>query len=126
MRVNNKRWWICNVLKIEDSDSLMWKMKIKLWNFINNVCISYSILRPTSLLSTAILPATSILFILKLLFFRSPMALSINEDDEMLEDIMENGNQDDDNDDIPEEETSFIPIPKSSGRPPRLKRQVKF
>ena len=54
------------------------------------------------------------------------MALSINEDDEMLEDIMENGNQDDDNDDIPEEETSFIPIPKSSGRPPRLKRQVKF
>ena len=54
------------------------------------------------------------------------MALSINEDDEMLEDIMENGNQDDNNDDIPEEETSFIPIPKSSGRPPRLKRQVKF
>ena len=54
------------------------------------------------------------------------MALSINEDDEMLEDIMENGNQDDDNDDIPEEETSFIPIPKSSGRPPRLKRQVTF
>ena len=82
--------------------------------------------RPVPLLSTAILLATSILFILKLLFFRSPMALSINEDDEMLEDIMENGNQDDDNDDIPEEETSFIPIPKSSGRPPRLKRQVKF
>ena len=54
------------------------------------------------------------------------MALSINEDDEMLEDIMENGNQDDDDDNIPEEETSFVQIPKSGGRPPRLKRQVKF
>ena len=53
------------------------------------------------------------------------MALSINEDDEMLEDIMENGNQDDDADDIPEEETSFVQIPKSGGRPPRLKRQVR-
>ena len=54
------------------------------------------------------------------------MALSINEDDEMLEDIMENGNQDDDDDDdIPEEETSFVQIPKSGGRPPRLKRQVR-
>ena len=48
--------------------------------------------------------------------YRSPMALSINEeDDEMLEDILENGNQ-------TEEEESLL---RPTMRPRRLRRQVR-